>query len=192
MRTCWYFLSLIPLPLNELYNSFLSSNFFFRFFRTENIFIEYKKIEFEWIRNLKKIYPLVFTFGNRRSYMNSLLIAYKNNVWCLSMVRIGCQCLFYFCVCAIFFIFFLFFFFFAESTTSWGIEVNLSLFTIKWEVFYRFITRGGFFQPYLAINLTSWVQFWGIFGFYLISLCLLELYAAKYLREINTSIFKSR
>ena len=89
--------------------------FFFRLFRTGNIFIEYEKIEFESIRNLKKIYPLVFTFGNRRSYMNSLLIAYKNNVWCLSMVRIGCQYLFYFCVCAIFFIFFLFFFFFLQS-----------------------------------------------------------------------------
>ena len=134
--------------------------FFFRLFRTGNIFIEYEKIEFESIWNLKKIHPLVFTFVNRRSYMNSLFIAYKNNAWCLSMVRTGCQRLFYFFfVCAIFFIFFLFFLFFAESTTSWGIEVNLSLFTIKWEVVYRFITRGGFFQPYLATNVTSWVQF---------------------------------
>ena len=132
---------------------------FFRLFGTGNIFIEYKKIEFESIWNLKKMYPLVFTFVNRRSYMNSLFIAYQNNAWCLSMVRIGCQRLFYFFVCAIFFIFFLFFLFFAESTTSWGIEVNLSLFAIKWEVVYRFITRGGFFQPYLAINVTSWVQF---------------------------------
>ena len=41
------------------------------------------------IRNLKKMFSLVFTIVNRGSYMNLLSIAYKKNKWCYSMVRIG-------------------------------------------------------------------------------------------------------
>ena len=89
--------------------------------------------------------------------MNSLSIAYKNNEWRYSVIRIFSLALVsFYCVCCFFF-----FLFFVESIATCSIEVNLSVFIIV--VFISlvssFVYKCGLFQPYVVIYVNGWSQF---------------------------------
>ena len=68
----------------------------------------------------------------RRYLMNSLVIAYKNDEGCHFVVRIRSPALLsFYCMCVVSFSFFLILICFVESTTSCGVELNLSVFEIE-------------------------------------------------------------
>ena len=84
-------------------------------------------------------------------------------------------------------------YFFVDFATCWSIKESFSILKKSNGVVQKFlneVSRGEFLQPYLVINLTGLVQFFKILS-YLTSTCLLELLAAEYVRETNTSIFIS-
>ena len=78
-------------------------------------------------------YISISVYHCRRGYlMNSLIIEYNNDEGCHFVVRIRSPALLSFCImCVVFFSFFLILICFVESTTSCGVEVNLSLFEIE-------------------------------------------------------------
>ena len=119
-------------------------------------------------RNFQKSISTSIYHHRRGFSMNSLFIAYKNKEWFHFVVRIGPPALFlFYCLCVVSFFFSLFSFLFiffvcVESTTCWGSAKSLSILLISSGVVPRFISgvlRGGFFQPYLVINLTGLIKF---------------------------------
>ena len=123
--------------------------------------------------------------------MNSLLIANENDEWYHLVVHIGSLILldvFLFFLFLSFFLIFLWILLLAEV-----LRKVCQYLKKKTEVVRKFlneVSRGEFLQPYLVINVTGLVQFLKILS-YLTSTCLLELLAAWYVRETNTSIFIS-
>ena len=126
--------------------------------------------------------------------MNSLFIAYENDESCHCVVCIGSPALIsFYCLRFVSFHFFLLFLFFVDFTTCLGNEVNLSILEIKvWSCSYipKWRFEGWVGSALLSIiYVVGLVQFWEKLSYILPPLASLELLAAEYLREANTSNF---